>query len=217
MVLTCRMCNTNRSLGNSAKNAAISFQRYLTFITECSVTNQTLKVARNHCEGTKLEVSQITKLFIFFLSFFFFLEKAYLMTALSSNCAFNVKGQHFLACRSTVPQNLRNFNGSPQAKNCSPACLSIALELDAIFFLSLFTHVQTSRGTADVKFMLPWNEWSRFQTNARRWDSRYSQVSMWRWSWGLKRAMEGIWKLLSADWGCHQYLVRFVCIWLAHA
>ncbi len=32
------MCNTNRSLGNSAENTAISFQRYLTFITECSVT-----------------------------------------------------------------------------------------------------------------------------------------------------------------------------------
>ncbi len=79
------MCNTNRSLGNSAKNTAISFQRYLTFITECSVTNQTLKVARNHRGGTKLEVSQSTKMFIFFL---FFLEKAYLMTGLSSNCAF---------------------------------------------------------------------------------------------------------------------------------
>ncbi len=42
------MCNTNRSLGISAKNTAISFQRYLTFITECFVTNQTLRVARNH-------------------------------------------------------------------------------------------------------------------------------------------------------------------------
>ncbi len=32
-----------------------------------------------------------------------------------------------------------------------------------------------------------------------------------------KRAMEGIWKLLSTDWGCHQYLVSFVCLWFAHA
>ncbi len=93
------MCNANISLGNSAKNAVRRFQRYLTFITECSVTNQILKVARNHHGGTKLEVSQSTKLFMFFL------EKAYLMTALSSNCAFSTKGQHFLArrCRSTVP------------------------------------------------------------------------------------------------------------------
>ncbi len=36
-------------------------------------------------------------------SSFFFLEKAYLMTAVSSNCAFSTKGQHFLARRSTVP------------------------------------------------------------------------------------------------------------------
>ncbi len=56
------MCNTNRSLGNSAKNKDISFQRYLTFITECSVTNQTLKGARNHRGGTKLEVNQSTNL-----------------------------------------------------------------------------------------------------------------------------------------------------------
>ncbi len=54
------MCNTNRSLGNSAKNTVRSFQRYLTFITECFVTNQTLKLARNHHGGTKLEVSQST-------------------------------------------------------------------------------------------------------------------------------------------------------------
>ncbi len=41
---------------------------YHRVITECSVTNQTLKVARNHRRGTTLEVSQSTKLFIFFLS-----------------------------------------------------------------------------------------------------------------------------------------------------
>ncbi len=61
------MCNTNRSLGNSAKSTVRGFQSYLTFIMGCSVTNQTLKVARNHRGGTKLEVSQSTKLFIFFL------------------------------------------------------------------------------------------------------------------------------------------------------
>ncbi len=86
------MCNTNRSLGNSTKNTAISFQRYLTFITECSVTNQTLRVARKSAKVPNCSSS-------FFLSFFF-LEKAYLMTALSSNCAFSTKGQHFLARRS---------------------------------------------------------------------------------------------------------------------
>ncbi len=100
MARTCHMCNTNRSLENSAKNTVRSFQKYLTFIMECSVANQTLKVARNHCGGTKPEVSQSTKLSVHF----FFLEKArgYLMTALSSNCAFSTKGQHFLARRSTV-------------------------------------------------------------------------------------------------------------------
>ncbi len=78
------------------KNTAISFQRYLTFITECSVTNQTLKVARNHRGGIYQTGSQP-----------FFLEKAYLMTALSSNCTFSTKGQHFLAHKSTVPPCVR--------------------------------------------------------------------------------------------------------------
>ncbi len=63
------------------------------------------------------------------------------MTALGSNGAFSTKGQ--------------NFNGSPQAKNGSPACLSIALELDAIFFLVYLRMCKTSRGTADMKFMAP--------------------------------------------------------------
>ncbi len=31
-----------------------------------------------------------------------------------------------------MPQNLRNYNGSPQAKNGSPVCLSHSLKLDAI-------------------------------------------------------------------------------------
>ncbi len=66
-----------------------------------------------------------------------------------------------------------------------------------------------------MKFLAPWMNGlvSRLtcgdETAARL---HHSQVRMWRWSWRLKRAMEGIWKLLSADWGCHQYLVRFVCI-----
>ncbi len=45
------------SLKISAKNTVIGFQRCLTFMTECSVTNKTLEVGSNHRKDTKLEVS----------------------------------------------------------------------------------------------------------------------------------------------------------------
>ncbi len=57
----------NGSLENSAKNTVIG--SYLALIMQCSVTNQTQKVASNHHGGTKLEVSQGTKVFFFFFSF----------------------------------------------------------------------------------------------------------------------------------------------------
>ncbi len=65
---------------------------------------------------------------------------AYIKITLTSNCAFSMKGQHLLARRSTMPQNLRNCNGSPQAKNSSPTYLSIALELDD-YFSKFFLHM----------------------------------------------------------------------------
>ncbi len=85
-------CNTNRSLETSAKNMVV----YPTFITQCSVT-KVLKFGSNHRGGTKCKSAKVPNC----LSSFF-LEKAYLKTALSFNCAFSMKGQHFFGCRSTV-------------------------------------------------------------------------------------------------------------------
>ncbi len=54
---------------------------------------------------------------------------------------FSMKRQPFLACRSSLPQTLRNRNGSPQACNGSPVCLvSILQKMDAInyFLMSMY-------------------------------------------------------------------------------
>ncbi len=60
-------------------------------------------------------------------SSFFFLPTAYLNIALSTHCAFSAKGLHFSARRSTIPQNLPNFNGSHQnEKQDTPStCLGV--------------------------------------------------------------------------------------------
>ncbi len=56
----------------TAKIAVVRLCGYLTFILECSVTTKTIKVASNHRGSTKLEFVKTAKLFIFFLSSFFF-------------------------------------------------------------------------------------------------------------------------------------------------
>ncbi len=50
-----------------------------------------------------------------------------------------------------MPQNLRNYNGSPQAKKGSPVCLSHSLKVGCHFVLVYLRMCKSSRGTANIR------------------------------------------------------------------
>ncbi len=96
-------------MGSFADSYHHSLQRWHGHAICCN-TNRSLEISASH------RLSKVPDL-----------QEGYPNSDLTNQHGFSTKGQPFLARRSTMPQNLRNYNGSPQVKNGSPVCLSYSL------------------------------------------------------------------------------------------